>query len=335
MSLWGLIRRMDTKRMRRTARDVAKEAHRPAALIFCDMVWCGFRYRAGYLDYSLFHFWELNAAQRATVLTRGKNDRYVAALNSREEWDVFDVKPEFFRRFAPFIGREWLDLTTASAEEFEAFCRRQGRFLVKPPAGTHGDGVEIMDAAEVADFPALLEKLKGEERTLCEEVLVQHPDLNAIWPGSINTVRLVTILKDGKANVVAAYLRVGSGKRPVDNFNNGGMVAPVDKDTGVVLCRARDKAGKLYDCHPGTGTRFEGYQLPLWPEILALVGKAALVVPSIRYVGWDVATTVKGPALVEGNQYPGHDIYCLPGQNPSKTGIFPVLDAVIPYKSLK
>lgn len=335
MSLWGLIRRMDTKRMRATARETAQEAHRPTALVFCDMVWCGFRYRAGYLDYALFRFWELNAAQRSTVLTRGKNDRYVAALNSREEWDVFDVKPEFFRRFAPFIGRAWLDLTTATAAEFERFCRSQGRFLVKPPAGTHGDGVEIIRAEDVPDFPALLDKLRDEGRTLCEEVLVQHPDLNTIWPGSINTVRLVTILKDGKAHVVAAYLRVGSGQRPVDNFNNGGMVAPVDKDTGVVLCRARDKAGRLYDRHPGTGTRFEGYQLPLWPEILELVGKAALVVPSIRYVGWDVATTVKGPALVEGNQYPGHDIYCLPGQNPSKIGILPALDAVIPYKSLK
>lgn len=334
MSLWGLIRRMDTKRMRATAKAVAKEARRPVAFIFCDMVWCGFRYRAGYLDYSLFRFWELDAAQRATVLTRGKNDRYVAALNSREEWDVFDVKPEFFRRFAPFVGREWLELTTATAAQFEDFCRKQGRFLVKPPAGTHGDGVEIMDAAAVDSFPALLERLKKEGRTLCEEVLVQHPDLDKIWPGSINTVRLVTIVKDGRAHVVAAYLRVGSGARPVDNFNNGGMVAPVDKDTGTVLCRARDKAGRLYDRHPGTGTQFEGYQLPLWQDILALVEKAALVVPSIRYVGWDVATTVKGPALVEGNQYPGHDIYCLPGQNPSGIGILPELEKVVPYHSL-
>ena len=59
MSLWGLIRRMDTRRMRSTAKAVAREANRPTALVFCDMVWCGFRYRAGYLDYSLFHFWEL------------------------------------------------------------------------------------------------------------------------------------------------------------------------------------------------------------------------------------------------------------------------------------
>lgn len=334
MGLLRLIRGMDTKRMRATARRVAGEARRPAAVILCDMVWCGLCYQAGYMDYELFRFWDLNGAQRKTVLTRGKNNRYVAALNKRDEWNVFDVKPEFLKRFAPFIGRKWLDLTRAAPEEFEGFCREQGRFVVKPPAGTHGDGVEIMDAAVVTDFPALLDRLKSEGRTLCEEALVQHPALDKLWPGAINTVRLVTIVKDGKAHVVAAYLRVGSGERPVDNFNNGGMVAPVDKAAGVVLCRARDKAGRLYDCHPGTGTKFQGYQLPLWEDVVALVEKAALVVPSIRYVGWDVATTVRGPALVEGNQYPGHDIYCLPGQNPDKIGILPELERVVPYKSL-
>lgn len=334
MGLFSLIRGMDTKRMRATARQVAREAHRPTPVIFCDMVWCGFKYQAGYLDYALFHFWDLTAAQRATVLTRGKNNRYVSALNGKEEWNVFDEKPLFLKRFAPFVGRRWLDLTTASAEELRSLGEELGRFLVKPRDGTHGDGVEIISAAEVADWAALLERLRAQESTLCEEVIVQHPDLNAVWPGSVNTVRVVTILKEGKAYVVAAYLRVGNSDRPVDNFNGGGMAVPVDKDTGVILASARDKAGTLYECHPATGTPFQGTQLPLWPEVLELVGKAALVVPSIRYVGWDVAFTPKGPVLVEGNQYPGHDIYCLPGQNPSKIGLLPVLDAVIPYKSL-
>lgn len=334
MGLLRLIRGMDTRKMRAAARRVAGEAHRPTALVFGDMVWCGLRYQAGYMDYDLFHFWDLNAAQRRTVLTRGKNNRYVAVLNRREDWKLLDEKPLFFDRFREYMGRRWLDLSTASAGEFQRFGEELGRFLVKPRAATHGDGVEIMDAAGVADWPALLERLRAEGRTLCEEVLRQNPELDAIWSGSINTVRVVTILKDGQAHVIAAYLRVGNGPRPVDNFNNGGMVAPVDKHTGVVRRRARDKAGNLYDCHPVTGVRFEGTQLPMWEEILDFVGRVALVVPSIRYVGWDVAVTPDGPALVEGNQYPGHDIYCLPGQNPDKVGMLPELEKVVPYKSL-
>ena len=194
------------------------------------------------------------------------------------------------------------------------------------------DGVDYLPRTDKPT--AALARLRERGQTLCEEIIRQHPDLNAIWPGSINTVRMVTILKDGKAHVVAAYLRVGNGPRPVDNFNNGGMVVPLDRETGVILCHARDKAGRFYECHPVTGTRFQGTRVPMWPEILALLQDAAQVVPSIRYVGWDVAVTPEGPLLVEGNQYPGHDIYGLPGQSPDKRGILPNLDAVVPYRSL-
>lgn len=334
MGLWKLIRRVDTKRMRTTCTRVAREAHRPSPMIFCDMVWCGFRYRAGYLDYELFRFWELSSAQRASVLTRGKNDQYVAALNDRAEWDAFEVKPEFLARFAPHVKRRWLDLTVAGPEALQAFGEALGSFIVKPRDASHGDDVEKLQAAQVEDWAALHARLLERGQTLCEEIIRQHPALDAIWPGSINTIRMVTILKDGQAHVVAAYLRVGNGPRPVDNFNNGGMVAPVDRETGVVLCRARDKAGHLFERHPATGTRFEGTQLPMWGETLALLQEAAQVVPSIRYVGWDVAVTPEGPLLVEGNQYPGHDIYGLPGQSPDHMGILPVFDAVVPYRSL-
>lgn len=335
MGVLSMIRHMDTKRMRQTAREVAKEARRPYPLIFCDMVWCGFKYQAGYLDYSLFQFWDLNAAQRASVLTRGKNNAYVRALNDKAHWDDFDVKPTFLRLFAPYADRKWLDLTDATAQDLQNFGEELGSFLVKPRDGTHGDGVEIVRAAEVSDWSALYDSLTQKGQTLCEEVIVQHPEMSRLWPGSVNTIRLVTILgQDDTVHTVAAYLRVGNGPRPVDNFNSGGMVTPLDPKTGVILAPARDKSGFLSEVHPVTGVKFEGFQVPMWDEVLAYIQKAALVVPQVRYVAWDVAVTAQGPTLVEGNQYPGHDIYNLPGQNPSKMGILPVLDAVVPYSSL-
>jgi archaellum component FlaF (FlaF/FlaG flagellin family) len=332
--------------MLKKASEIRVKSGKPRIFILADMVWCGIRYQAGYMDYALFEMHEMNHVQRASILTRGKNNRFVSALNSRSGWPYFESKIIFLKTFSNYIGRRWVDLSYASFEAFRDFAAELGRFIAKPPDGTHGDGVELItvpvgeaEPGETADGTgALLDlynRLKNNGQTLCEEVIVQHEGLSSIYSGSVNTIRTVTILNRGEAHVVAAYLRIGNAGRVVDNFNNGGMVVPVDATTGRVSVPAADKAGHVYDVHPVSGAPIVGAQIPLWPECLALVKSAAQVMPMVRYVGWDIAVTPNGPILVEGNQFPGHDIYGLPAQTPHRIGILPAFEAVVPLKSLK
>jgi hypothetical protein len=51
--------------------------------------------------------------------------------------------------------------------------------------------------------------------------------------------------------------------------------------------------------------------------------KAAMVVPQVGFIGWDVCLTPDGPVIVEGNDYPGHDLYQLPEHTHDKMGIWP------------
>ena len=51
--------------------------------------------------------------------------------------------------------------------------------------------------------------------------------------------------------------------------------------------------------------------------------KAAKVVDKVRYVGWDIAITTNGPTIIEGNEYPGHDIYQLPPHRTNNIGVLP------------
>ena len=50
-----------------------------------------------------------------------------------------------------------------------------------------------------------------------------------------------------------------------------------------------------------------------------MVKEAALLVPEIRYVGWDVAITNDGPCIIEGNEFPSYGLiqnYLLDKDNP-------------------
>lgn len=291
--------------------------------LFADMVKCGLKYGAGYKDYKLCEFYNLTDAQRATYVTRGINNRLVSMLNDKAFYHCVEDKTEFNTLFKDYIGREWVNMETASEEEFEKFLGNKAVIIAKPAAATCGVGVEKLT---VSDFPSkkeLYNHLKETGAGLAEDFIVQHSAVSAIYPGSVNTYRIVTVLSEGEANVVYAFIRIGNGGRFVDNINNGGMAAPVNVDTGVIEYPAFDKDSIYYDTHPETGCKIAGYQLPFWKESVELCLKAAHVVPELGYVGWDIAVREDGPVLIEGNHFPGHDILQMPPHVPDKIGMLP------------
>lgn len=338
MRLTYLIRRalgLNFGGLKERVRQVHDITGRAKPLILLDMLQCAIRYEAGYIDYTIFGMYNMTVAQRADILTRGKNTRYVRALNDPAFCHCFNNKSEFLSLFREECGREFLDLRQASKEDFSAFAARHTEMIVKPEDGLCGKGVEKRTVPE-KDAAAVFEELCASRQTLAEEVLKQHPEVNALYAGSINTVRLVTMLDDkGAPHLLYAAMRMGSGGAVVDNFNHGGMVIPADPERGTLQGVAVNKAGAAFSAHPDTGVKFDGYPLPFWPECRGLAFQAAKKIPRVRLVGWDLAITPEGPVLVEGNHYPGHDIYQLVPQNPEKKGMLPVFSAVVPYSSLR
>lgn len=323
--VFSRIKKMNKRGMLDKVAFLKEKTGRTKASLFLDMVWCGFRFGAGYLDYDLFEMYNMNAKQRNTVLTRGRNDVVVKKHNNKDFYHVFRYKDEFNLRFAEFIRRDWIRADEHNRDEVKAFFRRHDTVMLKPVDGGCGKGIEKITVAE-RDADELYEYALKTNKYVIEEVIKQHADVNKIYPSSINTVRVVTLLnKEDKVAIPFVYWRIGAGGRFVDNFNSEGMVAPVDEKIGVVADRAIDKKKNLYAVHPDTGAQIKGFKFPFWEDILALCRAAAHIVPEVGYVGWDVAMTPDGPLLVEANQYPGHDIYQLPEHTPDKIGVYPKL----------
>lgn len=317
------IIQLDYRHMFRTVGQIHAKTKRSRIWLFFDMVYCGLRYGAGYNDYRLCEFYNLNKAQRATYVTRGVNNRIVQLKNDPAYFHCMDNKPEFNALFSAFVRRGWLDMGQADFETFSEFMADRERIISKPTDESCGRGVEIANKTDYSDLKQMYDHLKEIGSGLIEDVIVQHPEVSAIYPHSVNTYRIVTVRSEDKANVVYAFIRIGNGGHVVDNINAGGMAAPVDLETGVIQYPGYDKDSNTYDVHPATGCPIVGYKLPYWQEALDMCVKAADVVPQLGYVGWDIAISQDGPQLIEGNPFPGHDILQMPAHTPDKIGMLP------------
>ena len=318
----GRLFHMDYGAMLKKINAIHKKTGMSRWKIFQDMKHCAVNYGAGYMDYDLFEMYNLTEEQRDTYLTRGRNNALVKKYNDMSYGQCFLDKSAFNTRFGAYINREWILIREDNRQEVLDFLSRHDVFIAKPLDGCCGRGIEKLKTADYGGSEGCLAHILsfGVPYEL-EEVLVQHEAVSAIYPNSINTVRTVTINHKGQVHLICTYFRIGNGGKHVDNFNNGGMVAPVDENTGIVKDRAIDKQKNLYEVHPMTGTPIKGFQFPYWEEAMEMAKKAAAEVPQMGYIGWDVAFTPNGPCLVEGNEFPGHDIYQLPQHTPDKIGM--------------
>ncbi|MDR1408915.1 MAG: hypothetical protein LBJ12_01305 [Oscillospiraceae bacterium] len=302
------IARMSFDRLRSNLNQVHEQSGRVRLVLLCDMLWCALRYGVGYLDYNVFGFAFIRGKLRRTYFTMNHNQRLTLRVNDAAMRELFIDKIRFNSRFDEHLGRAWLDLRDADADTFAAFIKDKESFFAKKPNDCGGNGIEKITVTAETDVPALLEGLLHNGQILAEETLLQHPDLNALNPAGVNTLRLCTVQKDGTAKIMYAILRVGSGKSAVDNVSAGGMYCPVDENGVITADAFCDKVFGTLAVHPITRAEFKGFRIPLFAAAISLVLKAAEETPEMGYVGWDVAITPEKPVLIEGNAAPSYDM---------------------------
>ena len=314
---------MDKKAMFEKIDSIHEKTGKSKLYLLYDIQKCARKYGAGYMDYDLFEMYNLSKEQRNTYITRGRNNEIVSKYNNKEYFHIFENKDEFNTLFKDYIKRDWIKVKDTPKEDVIAFMKKHSEFMAKPIDGGCGHGIEKINTSNYKSLNEIYDKLTDENNNFeLEEVIKQHPEVSKIYPDAINTVRVVTILKDNVPHIICAYFRIGNGKY-VDNFNSGGMVAPVNELTGEVMDRAIDKKKNLYENHPQTGSKIKGFKFLDWDKAISMCKEASKVVPQMGYIGWDVCFTPNGPIFVEGNEFPGHDIYQLPEHTPNKIGMMP------------
>lgn len=301
-----------------TLNDVHKKTCKNKVYIFFDMIICGFKYQAGYIDYNLFEMYNMNRYERSTVITRGINNEIIKKYNDPEYMKIFNDKIKFNERFNKYLKRDWLELTGNNKKEFAKFCEKHPKFVAKPTKESCGKGVEIIDSTDKKIYD-LYNELYNNKQILVEEIAVQCKKLSDLHPDSINTLRVVTL----KGTVVTALLRIGNNHNNVDNFNHEGLCVPIGIEDGIVKYQAIDKKGNLYEKHPITKKEIVGFKVPKWDEVKKICEQAALEIPQVGYIGWDVCVTKDDICFIEANEFPGHDLYGLPPHRTNNIGLLP------------
>lgn len=322
---------MNYKKMHQTITKVKKVSNKFRIVIFFDMLYCAFKYGAGYTDYYAFGMYDLNKNQRETILTRTKNNNLVAKFNPKEYWHFFDNKNEFNEKFNCYLKRKWLYLENINEKEFEEWVGDLDKIIAKPNNDSGGHGIELLYKKDFKNTLDMFNYLKEKNLLLVEEVIKQHKVLNKVYPNSVNTLRIISLKHNDKVHFITAFLRVGNNNSFVDNTSSGGMLTMIDLNRGVTLFPGCDSDMNVYYNHPTTKIKLEGIEIPYFKESKDLVEKLAYVVPEINYIAWDIAITVDGPVIVEGNPYPGY-YYQFPIHTPNKIGVMPVFEKIINNK---
>lgn len=165
------------------------------------------------------------------------------------------------------------------------------------------DGIAYVDGEKCGMDK--LEQIFSDRRYVLQHRISQHESLNAIFPKSINTIRLVSVYnkKSNDVEVLSAVLRVGRGNNHVDNWAKGGLSIGIDTNNGKLREYGFYKPGfgTKTNAHPDTRVVFNGYKIPYFEEAVEMAKRFHYYLKGIHSIGWDIAITPTGPCFIEGN----------------------------------
>lgn len=269
-------------------------------------LWCLFHYGARPVDYVRFEFYKKNGRERNRYLTWGRYMR-MKKLFGMYNGATYGKIAEY-KTFADYIHRPWIiaDKDTLP-QTIKDFIANQGTVFAKPNHGDQGKGVMKIKAEDNVAVGELLNDCK-KDAFVVEGALKQIPEIAAINPSSINTIRAYTLLKkNGETEILGIMLRVGKRGSHVDNWGSGGVGYDLDIETGVCVGYGRDKNNNPYIFHPDSNVQMVGFRLPDFENLKKIIIELTHKVPEARFVGWDIAITPNGYELVEMNCPGGHD----------------------------
>lgn len=181
-----------------------------------------------------------------------------------------------------------------------SLCQEYEDLIIKPAIGIGGSqGIEFWNRNQgTEDLKRII--FEGIDSLNVQEIFEQHEELGKAHPASINTIRTISLLKDGKVHILSSVLRMGVNGKRVDNVRAGGIACGI-KENGQLKDIAYSSLGERYDRHP-QGFVFSDCIVPSYDKILETIKEEHIKLAHFRLISWDFTVDKEGiPVLIEPN----------------------------------
>lgn len=192
--------------------------------------------------------------------------------------------------------------------------KEYNQVFVKPCSGQMGEGSFILNRVEHKYGINNNSEYKSDEQIvdllqkgdwIVQALISQHPNLQRLYPDSVNTIRLQTVMDaDGNVHPFGAILRVGRNGNVVDNWAKGGILVGIDMEKGALMKYGFIKPSFgtiVLTEHPDTKVVFYNYPVPYFREAVLMAIRLHKNLYRCHSIGWDISITPEGPIFIEGN----------------------------------
>ena len=234
----------------------------------------------------------------------------------REAARYIDNKTYYYRYFDGFnlpdlvakrVGSLWFDGDEKPIKNSDVpkLVEKADTELVLKKAENTGGGVGIYFLDKDDPVKDLKEKIRLIScDVVIQKAVVQHEVFAKLHPQSVNTLRIMTFLKNDGVEVLGTAMRIGDGDSRMDNAATGGFFVGItdENKTGPFGVYGSAGGGTNLTHHPSLGYKIEGIELPGIDKAKEMAKQMHLRVPKSRIISWDIAIDSAGePVLIETN----------------------------------
>ena len=193
------------------------------------------------------------------------------------------------------------DYNPIDVEQVKSIIKDNLPLLIKPSL-ISGEGKNIRLITTADEIDEVLSKYKKD--FLLQEVIKQNEELNKLNSHSVNAMRIVTAIVDGKPVFLTGMILCNTTDAIACNTNKcpgEGVVMIGINDDGTLCDHGYYENAKYIDTLPN-GFKFGGLKIPSYNEAVNLCLKAHKSMPFLGVIGWDVTIDQNNkPVFIEWN----------------------------------